>query len=155
MQAPKPQMIWVVCPMCEGEGKVLHEAFRGVAYTREDLDNDPDFTKSYFGGDYDVPCPECKGRTTVQDLDWDTHSRFVAEHKGVCPLPSDPEYPDNHPEFAGEPVSYTWGDTDITLSERMTIIHELSGCGYCSEHIGRRADAEYRAICEAERRMGC
>lgn len=57
-----------VCPDCEGEGRVLTEAIRHHAYSREDMDEDPDFMEEYLKGGhgiYGVECPTCQGRTTV------------------------------------------------------------------------------------------
>ena len=56
-----------LCPECRGAGKVMHPAFRGEAFTREDFDNDPDFERRYFGGDLDVTCEVCNGLRVVED----------------------------------------------------------------------------------------
>ena len=59
-----------VCSRCNGEGKHDHPAFSN-GFSSEDMDEDPDFLESYFRGDYDVMCEECKGRTTVLCVDED------------------------------------------------------------------------------------
>ena len=60
-----------VCQNCNGEGKHVNRAIDGNGLSREDFDEDPDFEEAYFRGDYDVPCDECKGRTTVLVVDED------------------------------------------------------------------------------------
>jgi phage FluMu protein Com len=55
----------IVCPKCEGEGKVCHEALE--VWTNEDIDNNPEEFETYLAGGYDVPCPRCKGLRVVED----------------------------------------------------------------------------------------
>lgn len=57
---------WIVCPKCEGSGKIPLE---GHVFTAQDFADDPDFRHDYFGGVYDKPCSVCKGRTTVEEVD--------------------------------------------------------------------------------------
>lgn len=61
---------WEICGSCEGEGTALCEGLRGVAFTSEEMDEDPDFRSSYFGGHYDVACPDCSGTGKVKEIDW-------------------------------------------------------------------------------------
>ena len=63
-------MRWVVCPVCDGEGKHVNPAIDAGGISREDLD--PDFVENYIGGVYDVCCSHCQGRTTIQEVDWDS-----------------------------------------------------------------------------------
>lgn len=58
-----------VCERCQGEGKHVNPSIDGNGISREDFDQDPDFEEAYFRGDYDVNCEECKGRTTVLEVD--------------------------------------------------------------------------------------
>lgn len=51
-----------VCGTCRGEGK--SSAYLG-AFSREDMDNDPDFYEDYMQGAYDRVCPECNGDRVV------------------------------------------------------------------------------------------
>lgn len=60
---------YVVCPRCEGCGSHVNPSIDGNGLTREDFDEDPDFKESYFRGDYDVTCYECKGQRVVAVVD--------------------------------------------------------------------------------------
>jgi hypothetical protein len=62
---------FVVCPTCNGTGTELCEGLRGVAFSPEQMDEDPDFRENYFGGRYDVACTECKGKRVVAAPDED------------------------------------------------------------------------------------
>lgn len=62
---------WQLCSVCEGKGTHVHPAIDAGGLSAEDFDNDPDFAESYFGGDYDVTCQRCQGRTTERVVDWD------------------------------------------------------------------------------------
>ncbi|HFD86891.1 MAG TPA: hypothetical protein ENJ35_04350 [Gammaproteobacteria bacterium] len=62
---------WVVCPVCNGEGKHVNPAIDCGGLTSEDFRDDPDFAENYREGVYDVRCNCCNGRTTVQEVDFD------------------------------------------------------------------------------------
>lgn len=49
---------WAICPDCNGHGG--SSAYLG-AFTREDMDEDPEFFEDYMAGRYDRPCPNCNG----------------------------------------------------------------------------------------------
>ena len=49
---------WEICGDCRGEGK--SSAYLG-AFTREQMDEDPEFFEDYMEGRYDRPCEECGG----------------------------------------------------------------------------------------------
>lgn len=71
---------WVVCPDCRGEGTTYlgWPAKDQPAFTREDFEYEgPDFYEDYMEGRYDKDCPNCKGRTTVKEVD----EQFI-RHKG-------------------------------------------------------------------------
>lgn len=53
-----------VCGRCQGEGKHDHSAFSN-GISREQFDEDPDFSEDYFAGVYDVQCEECGGNRVV------------------------------------------------------------------------------------------
>lgn len=53
-----------VCPRCDGVGKHDHPAFSN-GFTREDMDDDPDFAEEYKSGRYDVECSKCHGKRVV------------------------------------------------------------------------------------------
>lgn len=57
---------WEICDDCEGDGTVLRDGLRGVAFTQEEMNEDPDFAESYFSGAYDVPCQTCTGSGKVK-----------------------------------------------------------------------------------------
>jgi len=56
---------WIVCPVCEGEGKTVNPAIDSHGLTREDFAEDPDFAESYMRGDYDITCRACMGQRVV------------------------------------------------------------------------------------------
>lgn len=66
-----PEFTWEVCPMCMGEGTTVNPSIDAGGISSEQFYEDPDFADDYFGGVYDIQCPECKGRTTVQDVDFE------------------------------------------------------------------------------------
>ena len=63
----------IVCPTCEGTGRVLCDGLRGVAIDPEHME-DPDFAESYFGGNYDVTCDHCHGENVVLEVDYEALS---------------------------------------------------------------------------------
>jgi hypothetical protein len=69
---------WVVCPTCKGEGTCGNPAFNGMTADEIHPDDRDEFYKNYFSGVYDVNCPKCDGRTTVQDYDI---SRLETKHR--------------------------------------------------------------------------
>lgn len=74
---------WEVCGTCDGKGSHVNPSIDSHGLSREDFDEDPDFAEAYWRGDYDQPCVECKGRTTVPAVDLDrcseTERRQVEE----------------------------------------------------------------------------
>ncbi len=54
-----------VCDSCSGKGTHVNPSIDGNGLTASDFDEDPDFAESYFRGDYDVRCYECKGQRVV------------------------------------------------------------------------------------------
>lgn len=63
---------WSVCPCCNGEGKTAfgHHNSNAIAWTQSEWEQeDWDFREDYMSGAYDRQCPECKGRTTILELD--------------------------------------------------------------------------------------
>jgi hypothetical protein len=51
-----------ICPMCEGDGTVVDPKIDSSGWSREDLDQDPEFEAAYYAGAYDVECPNCKNK---------------------------------------------------------------------------------------------
>ena len=65
----KVPTVWVVCGLCDGEGKHVNPSIDAGGLTAEDFADDPDFMEDYMGGAFDVACNRCKGRTTVKEPD--------------------------------------------------------------------------------------
>ena len=56
---------WMICPVCEGEGKHVNPNIDAHGLTADDFAEDPDFAEAYMGGVYDVPCRNCGGSGKV------------------------------------------------------------------------------------------
>lgn len=69
-----------VCDTCRGRGHIVNPAVDGNGLTREDFE-DEDFREGYFGGRYDITCPECHGANVVKvpDVAACTTPRLKAE----------------------------------------------------------------------------
>ena len=52
-----------VCPTCKGRG--TSSAYLGAFTTDEMYEMGDDFRDAYLAGDYDRPCSNCSGRTTI------------------------------------------------------------------------------------------
>lgn len=62
-----------VCGMCNGSGTVVDPNIDCGGLSQEDFYDDPTFAEDYFGGRYDIVCPDCKGKrvvTTPEFPDW-------------------------------------------------------------------------------------
>lgn len=71
-QPIKLPMERIVCPTCRGEGKIVNPAIDGHGIPADDeCWDDDDFREGYFGGRYDVICPECDGRNVIDIVDED------------------------------------------------------------------------------------
>lgn len=80
----------VVCPFCHGEGAVLCEGMRGVAFTQEDMGEwDEEERREYLKHGlekksktpkscYDVTCEECDGNKVIDEVD---ETRLTEEEK--------------------------------------------------------------------------
>ncbi len=68
----------IVCWACDGNGTELRGGLKGAVISEENL-ADPDFCRSYFGGDYDVSCSECKGLRVLDVVDEDALTKKMAE----------------------------------------------------------------------------
>lgn len=73
---------YVVCPACEGKGTHDHPAFCNGITSDEwnGQDWDEDSRAAYLGGEYDVPCHECKGLRVVLMPD---HDRLTPEQRAL------------------------------------------------------------------------
>lgn len=65
---------WVVCDVCNGDGKHVNPSIDCNGISPEVFLEDPDFAEDYSSGLYDQPCNKCRGRTTIQAVDWDALS---------------------------------------------------------------------------------
>ena len=61
---------WMICPICEGEGKHVNPNIDSHGLTREDFDEDPSFEEDYFNGVYDVSCQTCSGSGKIRRDEW-------------------------------------------------------------------------------------
>ena len=59
---------FVVCPLCRGRAKVTDPRVDSCGLTADDL-HDHNFAEDYFGGVYDITCPECSGERVVKEID--------------------------------------------------------------------------------------
>jgi len=64
--APEDQGPWLVCPVCNGEGKTVNPNIDCNGLTREDFDDDPDFREDYMSGMYDITCQACRGLRVIK-----------------------------------------------------------------------------------------
>lgn len=62
---------YVVCGVCNGEGKHVNPSIDAGGLSTEAFYDDPDFAEDYFGGTYDVTCDRCRGKRVVKAPDWD------------------------------------------------------------------------------------
>lgn len=58
-----------VCPACDGDGTELRGSLKGMAFSSEEMNEDPEFRESYFRGDYDTHCSTCNGNKVVDEAD--------------------------------------------------------------------------------------
>lgn len=63
--------IRTVCFRCDGTGTHVNPNVDGNGLSQEDFDADPDFKESYFRGDYDVCCSECKGARVLDVVNYE------------------------------------------------------------------------------------
>lgn len=61
---------WILCPVCEGDGKTVNPDIDSNGLTAEDFREDPDFAENYWSGMYDITCRGCNGHRVV------THERI-------------------------------------------------------------------------------
>lgn len=52
---------WEICPSCSGEGTTIARSLKGIAFSEEDLAEDPEFAHNMANGAYNESCPECNG----------------------------------------------------------------------------------------------
>lgn len=81
-----------VCPTCGGSGSIVNPDIDGGGLTREDFDREgPEFEAAYFGGVYDIACPECGGQRVVtrererEYADQEQDRRTMMMESGVWP----------------------------------------------------------------------
>ena len=74
---------WIICPVCEGEGKTVNPAIDCNGLTAEDFNEDPDFRENYMSGMYDITCRGCNGQRVVtqeriEELEQNAQDRRLA-----------------------------------------------------------------------------
>lgn len=57
---------WEVCDLCRGNGKVVNPSVDYNGISSQEFADDPDFAEDYFGGRFDIPCPECGGKRVTR-----------------------------------------------------------------------------------------
>jgi hypothetical protein len=57
---------WIVCPVCNGEGKTVNPNIDAHGLTADDFREDPDFAEDYRNGIYDIICAACHGNRVVK-----------------------------------------------------------------------------------------
>jgi len=60
---------WVVCDLCDGEGKHVNSSIDSNGINLNDRPTE--FWGRYMGGEFDVPCYKCHGRSTAKGIDED------------------------------------------------------------------------------------
>lgn len=79
-----PKYRWIICPCCEGNGKVDNPAFSNGITQSERIEMGEDFD-TYMSGAYDVPCTDCNstGKVQVPNIDMMTFAekRVLAEQR--------------------------------------------------------------------------
>ncbi len=68
-----------VCPTCDGKGSHVNPSIDSHGISADEFYEDPDFGESYFRGDYDVTCYECKGDRVVPGFDIEIFSETEKE----------------------------------------------------------------------------
>lgn len=58
---------WIVCPVCEGEGKTVNPNIDAHGLSAADFAEDPDFAEEYMSGTYDITCGGCNGLRVVTE----------------------------------------------------------------------------------------
>ena len=69
-------LTWKVCELCDGRGKHVNPSIDSNGITRDEFDEDRDFSDAYLRGDYDVSCYRCAGRRVEpesSDPRWKAH----------------------------------------------------------------------------------
>jgi hypothetical protein len=85
---------WIICPVCEGEGKTVNPNIDANGLTAEDFNEDPDFREDYMSGVYDITCAACGGQRVIKkqrmkELARNAESRRLAaredgDYEGYC-----------------------------------------------------------------------
>jgi hypothetical protein len=60
-----------ICDLCGGKGKVVNPSIDAGGLSQDDFYDDPDFEEEYFGGTYDIGCPQCSGKRVVPVVNYD------------------------------------------------------------------------------------
>lgn len=58
---------WLICPVCEGEGKTVNPSIDANGLTNKDFAEDPEFAEDYASGRYDICCRACNGDGKIRE----------------------------------------------------------------------------------------
>lgn len=58
---------WIICPVCQGEGKTVNPSIDAHGLTAEDFQEDPDFSEQYLAGSFDIRCRSCSGAGKIRE----------------------------------------------------------------------------------------
>jgi hypothetical protein len=58
--------MYIVCPVCEGEGTTVNPNIDCNGLSAEDFRDDPDFAEDYMSGVYDITCKACNGLRVIK-----------------------------------------------------------------------------------------
>ena len=60
------EVVFAVCPTCDGRGQYVNPSIDSNGLSREDIDElGPEFMDDYLTGMYDITCETCRGRHIV------------------------------------------------------------------------------------------
>lgn len=62
--------MWMICPVCSGEGNYVNPDIDSHGLSREDFEQDPDFREDYMAGVYNVSCRICGGSGKIKKEEW-------------------------------------------------------------------------------------
>ena len=74
---------WIICTVCNGDGRVVNPNIDAHGLTAEDFHEDPDFAEDYASGLYDICCTPCNGtgkirQSKIEQLEENAAARRLA-----------------------------------------------------------------------------
>ena len=58
-----------VCDLCDGKGRHVNPSIDAHGISPDEFEDDPEFEEDYFGGVYDIPCNQCRGKRVQPVID--------------------------------------------------------------------------------------